>query len=101
MPKKLLNPAPHRPETRRLAGLSNNELALLFKMRADAVAKELDGHSLWNNPFLVYWTKFINLQDSLYEVMMEIQSRYSLDPANEIVAWSRILPIMEPKEVRC
>ena len=92
-----MQPASYRPETRRLADLTNSELVLLFKKRADAVAKELDGHSLWNSPFLVYWSKFMDLQDSLYEVMMEIQSRY---PAREISDWSRTLPVIEPRAIR-
>lgn len=90
-----LDPAPFRLITRRLVGLTNSELAMLFQKRANAVAEDLDGHVWWESPFLVYWNQFIELQDKLYEVMMEIQSRY---PATEVKEFYRTLPVVEPKE---
>jgi len=46
-------------------------------MRSDALHKELEGH-----------------QNDLYEVMMEIQSRY---PEQEVEHWTtRLLPVKEP-----
>jgi hypothetical protein len=71
----------HRPETRRLVDLTNSELTLLFQRRAKELAEALDGHIFWDNECIVYWNTFIKLQDYLYEVMMEIQSRY---PAKEV-----------------
>jgi len=91
-----LDPAPHRPETRRLSDLTNSELTLLFNRRADAITKALDGHAMWNSSFIVYWPRFLELQDKLYEVMMEIQSRY---PEKEVREYMRILPVMEPRRL--
>jgi len=90
-----LEPAPFRPVTRRLAGLTNSELVLLFRKRAAIVAEDLDGHVLWGSNFHIYWDRMMALQDQLYEIMMEIQSRY---PAREITEdYDRTLPVMEPK----
>lgn len=97
MAKRELGPADHRPTVRRLSDLTNSELVLLFRKRAEAVAEELDGHSFWDSRFIVYWNTFIELQDKLYEVMMEIQSRY---PEKEVKGWARTLPVMEPREMK-
>lgn len=97
MKKRELSPANHRPNTRRLSDLTNDELVLLFRKRAKEVADELDGHSFWDSEFIVYWGQFIKLQDYLYEVMMEIQSRY---PADEVKNLSRMLPVMEPRNLQ-
>lgn len=70
------NDAPHRPKKRRLRTLTNDELCQLFEMRAKAVADKLRGHIFWESNRIVYWSAFSNLQARLYEVMMEIQSRY-------------------------
>jgi hypothetical protein len=88
-------PSFHRPVTRRLINLTNDELSLLFKLRADEVADSLKGHEFWDDNRIVYWNKFILLQDRLFEVMMEIQSRY---PAKEVRDYQRLLPVMEPNE---
>jgi hypothetical protein len=87
----------HRPETRRLVDLTNSELTLLFQRRAKELAEALDGHVFWDNECIVYWSTFIELQDYLYEVMMEIQSRY---PAKEVNEHMRLLPVMEPRNLR-
>lgn len=91
-----LGKAFHRPEIRRLADLTNNELVLLFRARAKELADELEGHTFWDSRFIVYWIRFIELQDYLYEVMMEIQSRY---PEREVKEHMRLLPVMEPREL--
>jgi hypothetical protein len=83
----------HRPSKRRLINLTNTELSLLFKLRADEIAKDLDGHVFWEDARIVYWDRFIDLQDALFEVMLEIQSRY---PASEVKEWNRLLPVVEP-----
>lgn len=89
------NPNFHRPETRRLINLTNDELAQLFRLRAKVVADNLDGHSFWDDDRIVYWPKFTLLQDRLFEVMMEIQSRY---PQKEVRDHHRLLPVMEPSK---
>lgn len=87
-------PAEFRPETRWLIELDNTELALLFKHRAEAVHDALNGHTFWSDDQTVYWSRFTPLQDDLFEIMLEIQSRY---PKKE--ACGRLLPVMEPKPV--
>jgi hypothetical protein len=76
--------------------LTNDELALLFRKRAADVADNLDGHSMWESKYTVYWTQFTALQDKLYEVMMEIQSRY---PRSDVREYHRTLPVMEPRQL--
>jgi len=90
-------PSFHRPMARRLVDLTNDELALLFEYRAKAVASELKGHVFWDSRFIVYWDKFIRLQDELYEVMLEIQSRY---PKAEVKEYMRLLPVLQTREPR-
>ena len=88
-----LEPADHRPKTRRLSDLTNTELSLLFKHRSEKISSELEGHSFWESPHIVYWSRFDTLQESLFEVMMEIQSRY---PKEEFFT---ALPVLEPKDL--
>jgi len=85
-------PAFFRLVTRRLVNLTNTELAMLFKLRAAEVEEALTGHVWWDCNKTVYWSRFMTLQDRLYEVMMEIQSRY---PAREVREYNELLPVKE------
>ncbi len=71
-----VEPFYHRPKIRRLVNLSNDELALLFSMRAEKITKALTGHIWWDSVKSVYWNEFIPLLARLYETMAEIQARY-------------------------
>ena len=89
-----IGPAYYRPKERRLIDLTNTELSLLFAKRAEDIRSKLKGHIWWDSSFITYWNKFLDLQDVLYEIMLEIQSRY---PEHEIKSYHRILPAVEPR----
>lgn len=88
-----LHETEHRPKTRRYINLTNEELAVLFKVRAAKIAELLEPHTFWSNNRIVYWSQFAPLQEDLYEVMLEIQSRY---PSKE---YFRALPVAEPRDI--
>ncbi len=94
MSRQELDPAFFRPETRRLADLTNSELGLLFRKRSDTIAAALDGHTPTQGTDYTSWTQFISRQDALYEIMLEIQSRY---PAEKVKENMRLLPVVEPR----
>lgn len=71
--------APYRPKDRKLVDLTNEEIQALFNMRASKV--KLDPKGFWDCNKIVYWHEMIPLLMDLYEVMLEIQSRY---PKSEI-----------------
>ena len=92
-------PAFYRPSNRRLSELTNEELRQLFDLRAKKIYEELDPKGFWENNKIVYWHGMIPTLEALYEVMLEIQSRY---PKNEIVKYSehgpyfnQLLPLNE------
>jgi hypothetical protein len=88
------DPAYFRPKTRRLKHLSNEELQQLFELRSSKI--KVDPKGFWDNNQIVYWNEMIPKLDDLYEVLLEIQSRY---PKSEIYANdSRLLPVKTPKE---
>lgn len=89
--EKEMNKTFYRPEARPLAGLTNEELQLIFDLRAAKV--KLDPKGFWDDNRLVSWFDMPKLLESLYEVMLEIQSRY---PQREIYQGMKgILPILE------
>jgi hypothetical protein len=83
-----------QPEERRLAALTNEELARIFEMRAKAVFFFLEKHVWWDSNRQVYWDKSIPLLNSLYETMLEIQSRY---PGQEVREYMDLLPVPHEK----
>jgi hypothetical protein len=91
------DPAFFRPPERRLSELSNEELQALFEMRSSKV--KIDPKGFWDNNKIVYWEMMWPKLMELYEVMLEIQSRY---PKSEIKEYwlehHRLLPQLPPKK---
>lgn len=70
-------PAYYRPAQRRLASLSNEELLVLFQMRAAKAAAKIKPEGFWDNPQILYWGSDVRQAFlDLHEVMLEAQSRY-------------------------
>ncbi len=78
----------YQPVTRRLASLSNDELNQLFVSRATKVTEHVTGDGK-SAPASI----LMNLQWNLYEVLLEIQSRYNRNDVRS----QRLLPVVEPK----
>lgn len=88
-------PAYFRPAVRRLKDLTNEELQQLYELRASKI--KLDPEGFWGNLRIVYWRQTIPRIDDLYEVLLEIQSRY---PKSEIYADDKnLLPVRVPMPV--
>lgn len=89
-------PAWFRPAVRRYKDMTNEELQGLFELRASKV--KLDPKGFWDDNRIVYWSTMIPVLASLYEIMLEIQSRY---PASEMLYegearfWEPLLPVPE------
>ena len=83
----------HRPITRRLKSLTNEELNQLFKLRASKIGNQLGSHGFWDNNKIVYWEQYRPLLIELYEVMLEIQSRFPKDKV--YTGKTKYLPVME------
>lgn len=66
----------YRPANRRLMSLTNEELRSLFEMRAKKVEQHIDPNGFWDCNQIIYWNDMFEPLAALFEVMLEIQSRY-------------------------
>src|SRR2546423_870118 len=87
MIKEETNSTFNRPKERRLSSLTNEELQQLFELRANKI--KLDPKGFWDNNKIIYWGEMMPRLMALYEVMLEIQSRY---PKEEIIKYNLIGP---------
>ena len=87
-----VKPALHRPQICQMVSLTEVELLMLFKHRADIIHAKLKNNAGISGPSL-YWSELATLQNALYETMLEIQSRY---PVGSLPTEIRLLPIREP-----
>lgn len=79
----------YRMNDRRLVNLSNEELQSLFELRAAKI--KLDPKGFWDCNKTVYWHSMIPLLMDLYEIMLEIQSRY---PKEEITRYPNAFDLL-------
>jgi hypothetical protein len=97
---RALDPAYYRPTERRLSSLTNEELRAVYDVRAAKLREALEPKGLWDDVRIVYWGSMIPRMQELYEVLLEIQSRY---PKNEICReldtgfYKELLPVPEPE----
>jgi hypothetical protein len=97
--RKENEPAYFRPAKRPFSSLTNEELQVLFEFRCSKV--KLDPKGFWDDVRSVYWGEMIDKLHDLYELMLEIQSRY---PKVEVIGKSgsnfdKMLPLDEAEWV--